>query len=1072
MSKLSLREINQSQLDTTPVIDGQLIVCLDTGNAYRDSTVAHVKIGSDLEVVSELPLAPLADKIYYLKPDKLYVYSGGNWVLLNEKTADLDTLIAKLPAGISTDLNDDVEIITQDTDTAQSHYYRRKLGTLWMYIKTKAQDFFAVKDHTHDERYYTESEMDSKLGNKVDNNQAGASSLISKLQSGTAAPTDDDYMITQWANHKNEPGHDNTYVLRPVSSLWSYIKSKADSIYQPKGSYSTTDTKNTAGSTNTTSKLYLIGATSQTANPQTYSNASVYTTGGAIRANGIGNDIFIVYPSNGFASYGGSVTGYCKITLPTLWDSTMMTFTVTIYNYSSNTSVDYRISGYNYAGKPWYNCAAICIGKAGASHSNLAVRFGDNGIKNVITIGEDTTEWSYPRIVIHDVVIGNSDFETYRSGWTVEISKAGATNVSNTITNTHVGYGSVTSWNKISDKPSTYPPEAHNHNASDITSGTLPIARGGTGASDRASALNALSRSDTVLLSGNVDYDTLDSGIYTVVFCDDRDTYHQPPGGSYGYGTLYVTKDDRYGNISQIYIAHSNGQLWFRNRFGSGNVFTDWACTSVWGHNHNDIYYTKDEINNAMTTKSDTGHNHDGRYYTETEVDAKLNSKIGFGTVSAAIVSQPGHNPYIGNVENEDIGIGEGNYYSIINLGSYSGGNFRSQIAMPYQDTISDSNIYVRTAENTNWRPWRKVIHSGNIGAQSVNYASYATYVKDSGDGRNLTLSYSKDGMGYDDFQWLAAWDGNDLRATHKSIFAKANHTHDYLPLSGGTVTGPIAETGAYIQTPMITGETSGGVNATAQTKKAHAIQLGIPGRDYCNFYEYGGVWNFYKSKEAYTQTSGDGNLIAKIDENGIHANLNGTATSLGRNGNANVPMTFNWDGSHGTQPTWLWGGEDGTNMYVYNPSNFNVNYAKSAGAVAWGNVSDKPTTFAPSAHTHPYAGSSSAGGSANSAVKLDTTTAGSATQPVYFKDGKPTACTYTLGKSVPSDAKFTDTNTWRGIQNNLTSTSTTDSLSAAQGKALNDKITNLQNKFTSGTTDLQEGVSALADGVIYMVYE
>lgn len=85
MSKLSLREINQSQLDTTPVIDGQLIVCLDTGNAYRDSSVAHVKIGSDLEVVSELPLAPLANKIYFLKPDKLYINSGGNWILLNEE---------------------------------------------------------------------------------------------------------------------------------------------------------------------------------------------------------------------------------------------------------------------------------------------------------------------------------------------------------------------------------------------------------------------------------------------------------------------------------------------------------------------------------------------------------------------------------------------------------------------------------------------------------------------------------------------------------------------------------------------------------------------------------------------------------------------------------------------------------------------------------------------------------------------------------------------------------------------------------------------------------------------------
>lgn len=92
MSKLSLLEIAQSQLDTTPVVDGQLIVCLDTGNAYRDNSVAHVKIGNDLEVVSELPLAPLAEKLYYLKPDKLYLNLGGNQVLLNERSVIQDNL--------------------------------------------------------------------------------------------------------------------------------------------------------------------------------------------------------------------------------------------------------------------------------------------------------------------------------------------------------------------------------------------------------------------------------------------------------------------------------------------------------------------------------------------------------------------------------------------------------------------------------------------------------------------------------------------------------------------------------------------------------------------------------------------------------------------------------------------------------------------------------------------------------------------------------------------------------------------------------------------------------------------
>lgn len=131
---------------------------------------------------------------------------------------------------------------------------------------------------------------------------------------------------------------------------------------------------------------------------------------------------------------------------------------------------------------------------------------------------------------------------------------------------------------------------------------------------------------------------------------------------------------------------------------------------------------------------------------------------------------------------------------------------------------------------------------------------------------------------------------------------------------------------------------------------------------------------------------------------------FNGTATKLARDGDLANPMTFNWKGKDG-QPTWLWGGEDGGNMYVYNPSKFNVNSAKTAA-------------------------------SADSAKKL-TTNAGSATQPVYFSNGVPVATTYTLGKSVPSNAVFTDTNTWRGVQNNLTSDATDQSLSAAQGKVL-----------------------------------
>lgn len=43
----------------------------------------------------------------------------------------------------------------------------------------------------------------------------------------------------------------------------------------------------------------------------------------------------------------------------------------------------------------------------------------------------------------------------------------------------------------------------------------------------------------------------------------------------------------------------------------------------------------------------------------------------------------------------------------------------------------------------------------------------------------------------------------------------------------------------------------------------------------------------------------------------------------------------------------------------------------------------------------------------------------------------------HTVNANVPSNAKFTDTNTWRGIHDNLTSTSTSESLSANQGRVL-----------------------------------
>lgn len=73
--------------------------------------------------------------------------------------------------------------------------------------------------------------------------------------------------------------------------------------------------------------------------------------------------------------------------------------------------------------------------------------------------------------------------------------------------------------------------------------------------------------------------------------------------------------------------------------------------------------------------------------------------------------------------------------------------------------------------------------------------------------------------------------------------------------------------------------------------------------------------------------------------------------------------------------------------------------------------------------------------GNASSASKL-TADAGSATQPVYFSEGVPTAISYTINKSVPSNAVFTDTHY-------------TTHLYAGSGTAANDATANGNTKLT-----------------------
>lgn len=117
-----------------------------------------------------------------------------------------------------------------------------------------------------------------------------------------------------------------------------------------------------------------------------------------------------------------------------------------------------------------------------------------------------------------------------------------------------------------------------------------------------------------------------------------------------------------------------------------------------------------------------------------------------------------------------------------------------------------------------------------------------------------------------------ASFDGS-ADITLAQIGASAvGHIHDYLPLSGGVITGDLVINGYLLGETKSTGATN------------HAILLGHANQNYMNFYETGGLFQFYKS------TSGKNTLLGKITSNGWEGNVVGnvtgnasTATSTGK---------------------------------------------------------------------------------------------------------------------------------------------------------------------------------------------
>lgn len=147
-------------------------------------------------------------------------------------------------------------------------------------------------------------------------------------QTGTLDPYEvGDTAETDIADGDYFPFYD-TSASAKKKSLWSNIVAKmktafgisSGSTYLKKdGTWGTpTDTKNTAGSTDTSDKIYLVGAKSQAANPQTYSDNEVFAQDGVLSSKKLSPKCITALTGTGTAGQdkgSGSTNRY----VPALW---------------------------------------------------------------------------------------------------------------------------------------------------------------------------------------------------------------------------------------------------------------------------------------------------------------------------------------------------------------------------------------------------------------------------------------------------------------------------------------------------------------------------------------------------------------------------------------------------------------------------------------------------------------------------------------------------------------------------------------------------------------------------------